>query len=393
MHISRLVLRDFRAYHRLDLALSPGVTLLYGPNAAGKTTVLEAVTVLALSKSARTNTDRELIAWDAAHNDLTPATARVSGVVERSDRTTQLDVIVQARGDAVVAGSSGGTATKVLRVDGRPVRASDLIGFVRMVFFAPTDLELLTGAPAERRRWLDAMLSQLDSAYLRALNHYQKVMTQRNGLLRQWRDRGVPRQFRSELAFWDAQLAETGAVIMTQRRAALADLSTHAAAHYATISASTRRLHATYAPSMQAEWHTSSDAQQALLAALQQSHTDDIARQQTSVGPHRDDIFVHDEGVDLGAYGSRGQQRSSVLALKLAEVAVMHARSGERPVLLLDDVLSELDAVRRTHVTELVAQPGQQSILTATGVAEFTPAFLAQAQVLRVDHGHIATLD
>lgn len=393
MYVSRLVLRDFRTYRRLDLALQPGATLLYGPNAAGKTTVLEALTVLALSKSARTNSDRELISWGAEHSDLLPATARVSGTIQRHDRSTQLDVIIQARGDAVAQGSSGGSATKVLRVDGQPVRAGDLIGFARVVFFAPTDLELLTGAPAERRRWLDAMLSQLDSAYLRALNHYQKVMTQRNGLLRQWRERGVPRQFRSELAFWDAQLAESGAAVMVQRRQTLHELSAHAAEHYATIAAGPHQLHAQYAPSLQAEWETAAEAQQALLAALQQSHGEDIARQQTTVGPHRDDILVHDGGVDLGAYGSRGQQRSSVLALKMAEVAVMHRRSGERPILLLDDVLSELDAVRRGHILDLVAQPEQQSLLTATGVSDFSPTFLAHARVLRVDHGHINALD
>jgi DNA replication and repair protein RecF len=128
------------------------------------------------------------------------------------------------------------------------------------------------------------------------------------------------------------------------------------------------------------------------LSAYTKSHAEDMARMQTTVGPHRDDIVVHDRGVDLGSFGSRGQQRSTVLALKMAEVAVMHARSGERPILLLDDVLSELDALRRMHILALIAEPSQQSILTATGVGDFTADFLATAHVLRVDHGHVSAM-
>ena len=390
MEIEQLTLRNFRNYIRLDLPLGHGATLLYGPNAAGKTSVLEAIALLALSKSPRTSVDRELICWDAPHSDLLPATARVSADIRRTDRTTHLDVIMQARSDQIAHGVSGGSATKVLRVDNKPVRASDLIGFARMVFFAPTDLELITGAPAERRRWIDAMLSQLDSTYLRTLNHYTKVITQRNSLLRLWREKGsTPRNPASELAFWDEEAAHTGAAIMVQRRLALNEISLSAAQTYATISHPDTALEARYAPNLVAEWDSQADAQQVLLAAYRASEREDIARLQTTVGPHRDDIVVHDRGVDLGTFGSRGQQRSTVLALKMAEVAVMHARSGERPILLLDDVLSELDALRRLHVLALIAEPNQQSILTATGVGDFSADFLAAAHILRVDRGHV----
>lgn len=393
MEIERLSLRHFRNYTRLDLPFGSGATLLYGPNAAGKTSILEAIALLALSKSPRTSVDRELIGWETPHTELIPATARISADIRRQDRTTHLDVIIQARSEPQTQGTSGGSATKVLRVDGKPVRASDLIGFARMVFFAPTDLELITGAPAERRRWIDAMLSQLDGTYLRTLNHYQKVITQRNSLLRLWRERGAtPRNAASELAFWDEQLAQAGAYIMAQRRTALHELSRIAAQTYAAISDQATLLEARYAANMTSPWDNQSDAHEALLSAYTKSHTEDMARMQTTVGPHRDDIVVHDRGVDLGSFGSRGQQRSTVLALKMAEVAVMHARSGERPILLLDDVLSELDALRRMHILALIAEPSQQSILTATGVGDFTADFLASAHVLRVDHGHVSAM-
>ncbi len=390
MHIERLTLRNFRNYTRLDLPIGLGATLLYGPNAAGKTSILEAIALLALSKSPRTSVDREVITWHAPHSDVIPATARVSADIRRQDRLTHLDVIIQARSEPVQQGTSGGSATKVLRVDGKPVRASDLIGFARMVFFAPTDLELITGAPTERRRWIDAMLSQLDSTYLRTLNHYTKVISQRNSLLRIWRDKGAtPRNAATELAFWDDQAAQSGAYIMTQRRAVLLEMSRTAAQTYAAISTQENALEARYAPNLTVEWDNVADAQEGLLKALTESHSEDMARLQTTVGPHRDDIVVHDSGVDLGTFGSRGQQRSTVLALKMAEVAVMHARSGERPILLLDDVMSELDALRRLHILALIAEPAQQSILTATGVGDFSADFLATAHVLRVDNGHV----
>ncbi len=393
MEIERLSLRHYRNYTRLDLPFGSGATLLYGPNAAGKTSILEAIALLALSKSPRTSVDRELIGWQTSHSELLPATARVSGDIRRQDRVTRLDVIIQARSDSPNQGASGGSATKVLRVDGKPVRAGDLIGFARMVFFAPTDLDIITGAPVERRRWIDAMLSQLDSNYLRTLNLYQKVITQRNSLLRLWREKGAtPRNYATELAFWDEQLAQAGAYIMLQRRAALTELSASAAQTYAAISDQRTALEARYAANMTQPWDNQSDAHEVLLAAYKKSHTEDMARMQTTVGPHRDDVLVHDRGVDLGTFGSRGQQRSTVLALKMAEVAVMHARSGERPILLLDDVLSELDALRRLHILALISEPTQQSILTATGVGDFSADFLASAQVLRVDQGHVSDM-
>lgn len=389
------MLRNFRNYQRLDLTFRSGATLLFGPNAAGKTSILEAIAMLAMTRSPRTHSDRELISWHAEHTPEVPASARISGSVYTAQRTTRLDIIIQARGDMNESGSAGGTATKVLRVDQTPVRATDWLGFLRVVFFAPTDLELLTGAPSERRRWLDAMLAQLDRRYLAMLNQYTKVLAQRNSLLRQWRERGrIPRNASTELAFWDEQLAQSGAVIMTARQRAISELSQLAAPIYAQITDNVHDLRIDYVPSIPLA-QESSDEQlltQLLLEAYRQHHNEDMARQQTILGPHRDDLQVRDNTIDLGTFGSRGQQRSGVMALKLAEMHLMHQRTGTRPVLLLDDVLSELDTQRRRHLLAVMTESSQQTILTATGIEDFDAHFLGHARLMRVDDAHVFDL-
>ncbi|MCX6016830.1 MAG: DNA replication/repair protein RecF [Chloroflexales bacterium] len=393
MQITTLNLRNFRNYARLDLTLRAGATLFYGPNAAGKTSILEAVALLALSRSPRTHSDRELIFWLADHTPETPATARVTGMIARHHGPTRLDVIIQQRGDTNIPGSTGGAATKILRVDQQPIRASDLLGFLRVVFFAPTDLDLLTGAPSERRRWLDAMLSQLDAHYLRMLNQYTKVMTQRHALLRQWRERGrTPRNASAELSFWDEQLAQSGAYITCTRAAAINELILFAQPIYTKISDNSTSFLIYYMPNIEISSFEEKEVCTQLLHAYHASHSDDIARMQTSIGPHRDDIHVRDGAMDLGTFGSRGQQRSGVMALKLAEVEFMTIRTGERPVLLLDDVLSELDLQRRNHLLEAIVVPNQQTLLTATGIEDFDTLFLRDAQLMRVDNAHVFDL-
>ena len=395
MELQTLSLRNFRTYARLDLPIHPGATLFFGPNAAGKTSILEAVAMLAMTRSPRTHSDRELIYWHTPHTSELPATARISGTVARNTRDVRLDIIIQARGEHALTGSAGGTATKVLRVDQAPVRATDWLGFLRVVFFAPTDLDLLTGAPSERRRWIDAMLAQLDRRYLSMLNQYTKVLTQRNGLLRQWRERGrVPRNASDELAFWDEQLAQSGAAIISARILAIAELQTLARPIYAQITDNARVFSLDYMPSIDVINPHDDEATIAatLLQAYQHSHREDMARQQTSLGPHRDDIQVRDGTIDLGTFGSRGQQRSGVMTLKLAEMHLMHQRTGERPVLLLDDVLSELDAQRRRHLLSVMTDTNQQTLLTATGIEDFDAHFLGHTRLMRVDAAHVFDL-
>jgi DNA replication and repair protein RecF len=391
MHVSHLSLRDFRNYERLDLTLEPGVILLYGPNAAGKTTVLEAIYFLATTRSPRAGADRELVRFEAQGDIGVPPFARLVCDVVRADGRVRLEVVVQRRSDEESPGSISPTI-KTVRVDRKTVRALDLVGNLRVVLFTPADIALVTGAPAERRRYLDVTLSQIEGRYVRTLAHYQKVVQQRNSLLRAWRDGRRPLRYAGdELAFWDRELAMAGAYLLRERLRAVVDLNALAGPLYCRMSGSDTPLVVTYQSSV-AGVDPASDSrmiEQAFLAHLAHLRDDEIGRGQTLIGPHRDDLLITIGNIPMGAYGSRGQQRSATLALKLGEAELMRARTGDTPVILLDDVLSELDAERRAYVQEVIAQPGQQTIVTATGTDDFSVEFLKRARRWRVEGGRL----
>lgn len=389
MYVTYLSLRDFRNYERLDLKLEPGVTLLYGPNAAGKTTVLEAIYFLATTRSPRAGADRELVRFEAQGDIGVPPFARLVCDVARVDGHVRLEVVVQRRAEEDTATGAAPTI-KTVRVDRKAVRALDLVGNLRVVLFTPADIALVTGAPAERRRYLDVTLSQIDGRYVRTLAHYQKVVQQRNSLLRSWREGRRPLRYADdELAFWDRELAMAGTYLLRERLLAVVDLNALAGPLYCRMSGGDIPLTLTYQSSV-AGIEPSADSravEQAFLAHLARLRDDEIGRGQTLIGPHRDDLLIAAGGVPTGAYGSRGQQRSATLALKLGEAELMRVRTGDAPVLLLDDLLSELDAERRAHVQDVLERPDQQTIVTATGTDDFDLDFLKRTRRWRVESG------
>ena len=389
MHVTNLSLRDFRNYQRLDLQLPAGITLLYGPNAAGKTSVLEALFYLATTRSPRISVDRELVRWEAQGEAGVTPFARVAAEVQRLSGKVRLEVIVQRRADE--EGQLTNTSTKLVRIDKRPARALDLVGQLRVVLFTPADLTLVDGPPVERRRYLDITLSQLDPHSVRTLAHYQKLVQQRNSLLRAWRERRrPPRAVDDELAYWDQELSAAGGYVLAERLRAVADLNTIAGPLVQAISGGALPLEIAYQPSLDLGAARDSGGLAARLAqGLRETRRDELARGQTLIGPHRDDLAFTVGEVNLGRYGSRGQQRSVTLALKLGEAELMQQRSGETPVLLLDDLLSELDAERRAHMLEAIRRPGQQTLLSATDLADFGAEFLADIIRLRVEGGRV----
>jgi DNA replication and repair protein RecF len=403
MHVSRLHLHDFRNYQRLDLELTPGITLLYGPNAAGKTSLLEALFYLATTRSPRTSTDRELVRWDAAPEAGVPPFARIAADVQQARGLLRLEVTVQVRRDAPTTDVTlrpQGATHKRMRINRKPVRALDLVGNLRVVLFTPADLVLVHGSPGERRRYLDITLSQLDPRYVRTLAHYNKLVQQRNSLLRAWRERRRPlRAVDDELAYWDQELTTSGGYILAERLRAVHDLNHLVGPLFGEITGGDQPLTLRYQASTnlheQAEQAAHPDAAaiaQHMRAQLTQQRRDELHRGQTLTGPHRDDILFSVNDVNLGVYGSRGQQRSVALALKLGEARLMQQRSGETPVLLLDDLLSELDMQRRTHLLQTVVQPGQQTVLTATDTSQFDAHFLQQATRIRIEQGTLYPL-
>jgi DNA replication and repair protein RecF len=393
MHVTQLNLHDFRNYQRLDLRLDPGTTLFYGPNAAGKTSILEALFYLATTRSPRAGADRELVRWGAEGDIGVPPFARLVCDVRRSDGKVRLEIVVQRRADD--EGQLLGASVKTVRVDRKAVRALDLVGNLRVVMFTPADIALVTGGPSERRRYLDVTLSQLDGRYVRTLSHYNKVVQQRNSLLRAWRERRRPlRGAADELAFWDRELTLSGAYILRERLAAVSELNALIGPIFCHMTAGVDPLVATYQSSVVGlnERPDERAIEQAFLAHLNRLRDDEIGRGQTLIGPHRDDLQLTMNQISIGTYGSRGQQRSATLALKLGEAELMRARAGDAPVLLLDDLLSELDHQRRTHLLAMIGRPDQQTLITATGMEDFDAAFLERTRKVRVETGQIYPL-
>jgi DNA replication and repair protein RecF len=386
MHLRHLALTNFRNYTKQELDLAAGPVLLLGPNAQGKTNLLEAVFLLATGRSERADADADYIAW-SARDDVQPY-ARIAGRAQRASAEVAVEVTVIGRPAAKPGG--GLVASKRFKLNGVPKRASDVVGAIVAVLFTTDDMELVKGAPSGRRRYLDVMLSQIDHHYLRALQRYTKVITQRNALLKRIQD-GAARP--AELAYWDEELSRDGAAIFTTRAAAVAQLATASAAVHGRLSAQREQFALTYEPRFADAWpaarmiEAGADAvAPALLDRLHATHPRDIAAGVTLIGPHRDDLSMTLGGEPAASFASRGQQRTAALALRLAEAQLLHARSGERPILLLDDVLSELDESRRASV--LAAIDADQVWITSPDPDRFDASFVATAQTWRISNGH-----
>jgi len=287
------------------------------------------------------------------------------------------------------------------------VRATDLIGQIAVVMFLPDDVEIVSGSPANRRRYLDNALAQVDVDYARALDLYGEVLSQRNALLRQLAETGGDPD---QLFYWDEQLASAGTTITLKRQSMIAELETLADRLHRDLTHERHTLRLRYQPAFNADLPTAhvyqaslnldlptqspeatfEQAKKSFLKQLTAKRSEELARGTTLVGPHRDELrFIADE-IDLGIYGSRGQQRTSILALKLAETHWMRAKINDWPILLLDEVMAELDAKRRGFLLNQI-NGANQAILTSTDPEMFTAEFRSQAKMVKVIRGRIET--
>jgi DNA replication and repair protein RecF len=381
MRLAHLSLHNFRNYVRLALDLGPGVTVLTGDNAQGKTNLLEAVFYLATSRSPRAGADREVVNWLATEQEPLPYTRLVGSVVRSSGELSIEITLVQQE-------NNGDRYRKQIRINGVARRAMDLLGQLNVVLFLPQDIDLVSGTPSIRRRYLDVTLCQVDPAYCRALSRYNQVLSQRNALLRDLREQGYSSS--EQMVFWDEQLAKHGARLVAGRREAVGAIGALALEIHRELTAAEERLEISYEPSLGAEGgEGNSQIETAFRSELVSLRQREMAAGMTLIGPHRDDVrFLIDE-VDAGVFGSRGQQRTIALSLKLAEVEFMRRRTGEQPVLLLDDILSELDVHRRGFLMGTLEGGPQQSILTTTDLRALPPAFLQRCHVWRVEMGRL----
>jgi len=273
--------------------------------------------------------------------------------------------------------------SKRLRLNGIPKRAADYIGQIQVVSFSPNDLELIGGSPMLRRRYLDVLLAQVDPCYYRALSRYNKVLLARNHLLRRIASR---QDGPLQLAFWNDELVTNGSYITMERARTVQALNELAGDIHRTLTGAGERLQIVYRPSVPID---NQDLATWYRQALQRLYQREVEQGVSLLGPHRDDLAFLVDGVDMRTYGSRGQQRTIALSLKLAEMALVRSRAGEEPLLLLDDIMSELDPARRRWVLEFLAS-SQQTIITATDTKHFTPGFLTQTAIYRIANGTLS---
>ena len=384
MHLAHLSLFNVRSFRRLELPLEPGRHVVAGENGEGKSNLLEAVQMLATARTLRSGTDLDLISWDSLAEDPMPA-ARLEAAVNTAAGRKTLEIAVVAQ--ETVAGVRPARASRRFRVNGVARRASDLIGQLRVVMFSADDLDIIAGAPALRRRYMDITISQFDPAYLRALQRYQRVLEQRNSLLRKLQER---RGRANELDFWDEELATAGALIVNRRAEAIRDLARDARERYAELAAGeSEDLEVCYEPRLPGDLPTAvreHDLAQRYQAAIVAERGEDVRRGVTRWGPHRDDIQFLIGGHHAGNSASRGQQRTAALALRLAEVNLSTERSGDPPVLLLDDILSELDAGRRERILR-AAYHVDQVLITTPDIDRPTADELPEATRYRLADG------
>ena len=355
--------RDLRSYTSLEAAFGSGPQLIVGPNAAGKTTLLEAIVLLAWGRSHRTSTDAELVRWGSE-------LARIEGLA--GGETVEV---------ALVRPIGGSGARKRIRVNGVARRASGLMGLLRTVVFAPEEMLLVVGSPGLRRAALDQLASQRSAAYARDLAAYARTLQQRNSLLRAIREEQAGRD---ELRFWDGSFLDAGGAIVAERLRLLEDLGDPLARAHAEIApdeAGAARLaigYVTNAPALPGE-----SPRDALARRLAETADKEVWNGSTLVGPHRDDLVFQLDGRDMSGFASRGQQRTAILAFKLAELELLTAQDGRPPLLLLDDVFSELDPERRAHLVRRIAEL-PQAFVTTTSLDDLDGALVRAAAAWEV---------
>lgn len=356
MYVSKLSLSNYRNYEHMDLDLSQGLNVIYGHNAQGKTNILEALYYGATARSHRTHYDKELINWNASEAHI-----RIEVMKQTKD---VLDLHLRKNGKKGIA---------INRV---PIsRLADLYGTLNVILFSPEDLSLIKKGPSERRKFLDIEICQIDRIYIHNLGQYHKILKQRNNLLKAL---SMGRGQQETLEIWDMQLVEYGQKVMERRRRFVNEMAPYVKDIHGKITNAGEKIEIKYEENSKPE---------NFMKQLQRNLKRDIKFGSTSSGPHRDDLSFFINDTDLRSYGSQGQHRTVALTLKLAEISLIEEEVGEQPVLLLDDVLSELDNNRQKHLMEALKKT--QTLVTCTGVEDFVRKGLDVNKLIRVDQGNI----
>lgn len=357
MYIESIELKNYRNYEYLYIELDKGTNILYGDNAQGKTNILEAAYLCGTTKSHRGSRDRDIIRFGQEES-------HIRMMVNRDGVSHKIDIHLRKN------------KSKGIAVDGIPIRkAAELFGIVNLVFFSPEDLNIIKNGPQERRRFLDMELCQLDKIYLQDLTRYSQALNQRNRLLK---DIVFDPRLADTLDVWDLQLEEYGKRIIRSRRKFIGELNEIIRGLHESLTGGRETLVLEYEPNVEEEQFAK---------RLSDSRERDLRLKQSSAGPHRDDFAVLVGGMDIRKFGSQGQQRTAALSLKLAELYLVKKRIGENPVLLLDDVLSELDGNRQNYLLRSIHQI--QTLITCTGLDEFVNSRFEINKTFRVIDGNV----
>ena len=400
MHLTHLSLTNFRLFSRLDMDVPRRILLLMGANAQGKTSLLEAIYYLATFTSFHAQSDRQLLNFIATRESL--SVARLVAEYQRGERAHRLEVrLIQ---DAASNGNA--RLRKEVLLDGVKIPPSQVIGHFNAVIFLPQMTAILQSGPEERPRYLNLFISQANPAYARALAEYPQALTQRNALLKLLNERGGDR---TQMEYWDELLAARGALIITTRADVIQELEASAKRVHERLTGSDEVLRLLYQPSydplpspegqimlpmqIQAQRNglTQEKIKQGFIMKLASLRAEEIARGVTTIGPHRDEMRVLSNGIDLTDFGSRGQIRTALLSLKLAEVNWLKEKTGEWPVLLLDETLAELDTFRRSYLLDYLGN-AEQVLLTTTDMNLFPDDFRSKCERWQVTEGNVEKL-
>ena len=357
MYIESLELKNFRNYEELSIVLDPGTNILYGDNAQGKTNVLEAVYLCGTTKSHRGSKDKEMIRFEQDES-------HIRMMVKKDGVSHKIDMHLKKN------------KAKGIAIDGIPIRkAAELFGIVNLVAFSPEDLNIIKNGPSERRRFMDLELCQLNKVYLQELTSYNKVLNQRNKLLK---DIGFQPGLTETLDVWDMQLVSYGKKIISLRRQFMEELGEIIRQIHSNLTGKKEEIRLLYEPDVE---------EKVFEEKLQSAREKDLCFRVTSVGPHRDDFCVQTNGIDIRKYGSQGQQRTAALSLKMSEIYLVEKVTKDHPVLLLDDVLSELDSSRQNYLLQSIHNI--QTVITCTGLDELIENNFSIDRVFRVTEGKI----
>ena len=362
MYIESIQLSNFRNYETLDLKLDRGTNIFFGENAQGKTNILEAVYLCGTTRSHRSSRDKEMIRFEQEEAHIR---MQVKKDISPNEISYRIDMHLRKN------------KSKGIAVNGLPIRkVRELFGIIHLVFFSPEDLNIIKNGPSERRKFVDMELCQLDAVYLADLAGFQHILDQRNKLLK---DLSLNQKLADTLDVWDAQLVSYGSRIIEKRQKFINELNEIIQEIHSNLTGSQEHLEIVYEPSVSKEQFG---------VALAMNRERDVQMKMTSQGPHRDDICLKTNGIDIRKYGSQGQQRTAALSLKLSEIYLVKEKIRDTPVLLLDDVLSELDSNRQMYLLESIHDI--QTLITCTGLDDFISHRFQINKVFQVSRGTVA---